>query len=70
MNAKQIIERFGGIDEVARITGRTKVSVYRWSHPKEKGGCAGFIPRAAALRLLAAAPEKGVQITGADFMEV
>lgn len=66
--AKAIIEKAGGVETVAVITGRHISRVYRWMYPKERGGTGGSIPHAEALKLIAHAKAEGLSLTAADFL--
>jgi hypothetical protein len=68
--AKSVIEKFGGPAAVAAITGRHVTRVYRWMRAREDGGTGGLIPNKEALKLLAAAPDKGVDLTPADLFDM
>lgn len=59
--AKTIIEICGGVDAVAKLTGRDKSRVHRWAYPKEKGGSNGLIPSEVAVDLLAKAEHLGLK---------
>lgn len=65
--AKGIIEKFGGPEKVAAVTGKHVSRVYRWMYPKVRGGSDGFIPQAVAATLLAHAEAEGIDLTPADF---
>lgn len=65
--ARSIIEKCGGAQEVARITGRDVSRVYRWTYPRERGGSGGIIPHGEATKLLAWARETGASLSAADF---
>ena len=59
--AKTVIELCGGIDAVAKLTGRDKSRVHRWGYPKEKGGSNGLIPSDVANDLLRNAAHLGLK---------
>lgn len=65
--AKTVIEKFGGPAAVALITGRHVTRIYRWMRPRSEGGTDGLIPNKEALKLLAAAREKGIDLSPADL---
>lgn len=67
--AKSIIGKFGGPDPVARITGKHISRVYRWMHPKERGGTGGVIPQADAQKLLAHARSEGIDLDPREFFQ-
>ena len=65
--AEIVIEKCGGHKEVARITGRSLATVYKWTYPPERSGTGGEVPLGAAKSLLAAARRGEVDISPADF---
>lgn len=65
--AKHIIEKCGGVAEVAKIVGQSESWVHRWTYDKERGGTGGTIPRRAQEKLLEAAQSGLVDVTPADF---
>lgn len=67
--AKTIIAKCGGVDAVAKVTGRDVSRVYRWMYPRERGGSEGVIPHAEARKLLDHAAREGIQLSPADFFE-
>jgi hypothetical protein len=66
--AKSIIERCGGPEVVAARTNRDPSRVYRWMHPKDKGGTGGTIPFQLVPTLIAVAAERGIALTADDFL--
>jgi hypothetical protein len=66
--AKSIIEQCGGPEVVASRTNRDPSRVYRWMHPKDKGGTGGTIPFKLVPTLIAAAAERGIVLTADDFL--
>lgn len=65
--AKSVIAKLGGVEAVCGITGKHVSRVYRWMHPKEKGGTGGFIPRNEAPKLLEYAKANRIKISADDF---
>jgi len=65
--AYNLIEKLGGVGEVARIAGVDISRVYRWTYSKERGGTDGEIPRKHWQSLISAASIKGVELTAEDF---
>lgn len=61
--AETVVHAFGGFNEVAKIVGTRRHTVYRWLWPKEKGGTAGRVPQRYFHRLLAKAEMLGLQLT-------
>lgn len=68
--AKSVIAKMGGADVVASITGKHVSRVYRWMHPKIRGGTGGFVPHEDAVKLLTAAPLRGVSLAPNDFFDL
>lgn len=60
--AERIIEKFGGVSELARLSGWSANSIYKWTYPKSKGGTGGLIPtdKQADVYRLSLAHSKGV----------
>ncbi len=52
-----------GLTRVARIVGRTRAAVQRWTYPRESGGTGGGIPRRHYHALMAAAEAEGRALT-------
>lgn len=67
--ASRIIQKFGGAPVVAGIVATDRTAVYKWTYPKERGGCDGLIPSRYHSLLLHAAREKGIELTPSDFFE-
>lgn len=65
--ASHVIQKCGGLDAVAAITGRHKSNVARWTYGKERGGTGGLIPSDAQLTLLRGARERGIDLRPEDF---
>lgn len=65
--AKSVIQKAGGVDAVAKITGRHVSRIYRWMQPKEHGGTGGFVPQPEAMKILQHAKDKGLDLSAADF---
>jgi hypothetical protein len=71
--ANSIIEKLGGLSAVAKAAGVTVHTVMRWRMPRgpedkrNLGGTGGTVPHWHVPKLLAAAKERGVPLTLADF---
>jgi hypothetical protein len=65
--AKTVIDKCGGPQKVAEVTGRDVSRVYRWMYPRDRGGTGGIIPHDEATTLLAWAPTASVPLSPADF---
>lgn len=66
-SASTVIEKCGGHAAVAEILGINLSSVYRFTYPRERGGTGGLIPTRYQRTLLAAARERGLDLTPEDF---
>lgn len=67
--ADNIIEKCGGVAQVARICGCSENWVYRWKLPESKGGTGGRIPGPMQAKLIAATLAGQVRLKLADFQE-
>jgi hypothetical protein len=65
--ARSIIARLGGVDAVARVTGRDRTRVFRWMYSEAKGGTGGRIPMQQIPKLLKFAARRGKRLQHADF---
>jgi len=65
--AHTIIERLGGLDNVAKASRASKSRVCRWRLPKIKGGTGGLIPQQRQERILDWAHKRGIDLAPADF---
>ena len=65
--ARSIIERLGGVDVVAGITGKHRTRVFRWMYPPDRGGTGGMIPLREIPKLLKFATSTGKRLRHADF---
>ncbi|GAA2817016.1 hypothetical protein GCM10010836_05340 [Aminobacter aminovorans] len=65
--AKSIVDRLGGPNAVSAIVGVHRTRVYGWMRSREDGGTGGVIPLKHAHALLAAAADKGIPLTAAEF---
>lgn len=65
--ATSIIKKFEGLKAVAEITGISRHSVMFWRYPRDRRGTGGLIPSRHAVKLLAAAKERGIDLSPADF---
>lgn len=68
--AAEIIERLGGLTNLARATGVTPTSVQRWRMAVEKGGTGGFIPRKHHEPIIRFAAERGYTLPVHAFVDV
>ncbi|MCO5152546.1 MULTISPECIES: GIY-YIG nuclease family protein [unclassified Shinella] len=65
--AASLIVKFGSVKELAEAAGTTIHAVGRWRREKGKGGTGGTIPHWHVEPILAAANERGLELTAADF---
>lgn len=65
--AHHVIEKCGGFDAVARMTGRSTVRVRRWCYPRDRGGTGGLIPADMQPVLMRRARAAGIDLGPADF---
>jgi hypothetical protein len=68
--AKSIIDKCGGADVVARVSGADRSRVYRWTYPVERGGTGGVIPTRRARKLLAWATANSIKLSPSEFLAV
>mgnify|MGYP001558858584 CR=1 FL=1 len=67
--ADRVIDLLGGPIATAKASGRSLMSVYRWTWPRKRGGTGGHVPAEAAQALLRYAKEKNLPLVAADFFE-
>lgn len=65
--AQRIIDKCGGYRAVAEMLGVRLPAVYRWVHPRERGGAGGLVPARYQNRLFSAARAAGIPLEPADF---
>lgn len=65
--AGHVIAKCGGVAAVAKLTGRSPVSIHKWRYEKARGGTGGLVPSEPAARLMAAARRGEVDLTPSDF---
>jgi hypothetical protein len=65
--ARSVIDRLGGVDVVARVTGKDRSRVYRWMYPMDRGGTGGLIPQRVIPGLLKYAEKNHIRLKAADF---
>lgn len=68
--AKSIIERLGGVDVVAGVTGKHRTRVFRWMYSTERGGTGGLVPQREHAKLLEYATHKKIALSPVDFVQV
>ncbi len=61
-DAKNIIEKFGGIKALAEAIGKDPATIYRWTYSKEKGGTGGIVPSSAAHLIRQAANRQNISL--------
>lgn len=65
--AEQVIEKCGGVQNVAEWLGLDLSTVYRFTYPRERGGTGGVIPANHQAPLLQKARDNGVDLRPDDF---
>lgn len=65
--ARSVIEKCGGLDAVAFVTGRSVSSVRKWTVSRDKRGTGGLIPSDCQVLLLRAEADNRWGLTPADF---
>jgi hypothetical protein len=68
--AQTIIDKFGGVPALAKATGFSLNSVYKWTYPKEKGGTGGLIPASKLPEVYMAAQRLGIELSAAEVAGV
>lgn len=63
------ITRICGVEHLAKWAGVSETSVYRWDHPKEKGGSGGVIPSTHHQAILDGARAAEIALSPSDFFE-
>lgn len=66
--AKSIVDKLGGPNAVAKIANVHRTRVSNWTRAKGAGGTGGTIPFKHVPSLLAAAKEKGIDLSADDFL--
>lgn len=67
--AENVISKCGGHRVVAEMLGIHLSRVYRFTHPKERGGTGGIIPSRHQSTLLTEARRRGIDLSPSDFFE-
>jgi hypothetical protein len=65
--ASRVIARFGGAYPLARLLGKSPVTIYRWTQPRKAGGTGGFVPASAIEAVFVAAARAKVRFTREDW---
>lgn len=68
--AINLIEKLGGVSAVATTTKVHVSRVYRWTYGKERGGTGGEIPKKHWPALIAAARQRGIELSHEDFFQI
>ena len=58
-----LIDKFGGIKQLAKALNKNSATIYRWNQPKAKGGLAGIAPSTATTLINKAATELGIDLS-------
>lgn len=67
--ADKIIDKCGGVANVAALAGCTENWVYRWRMSKEDGGTGGRVPHKAQVALIEAARAGKCDVEPSDFFD-
>lgn len=65
--ARRIIEKMGGVKDLAKKLGVDSTTVYRWTYPPERKGTHGHIPHEYHAHIRQLATQMGVKLTPADW---
>lgn len=66
--AQTIIRSLGGPNAVAKIAGVHRTRVSNWMRGKDVGGTGGMVPFKHVPAIIAAAKDKGVELSADDFL--
>jgi hypothetical protein len=66
--ARTIILSLGGPNAVAKIAGVHRTRVSNWMRAKEAGGTGGMVPFKHVPAMIAAAKDKGIELSADDFL--
>lgn len=67
--AEHVITKCGGARVVAEMLGIHVTRVYRFTHPKSRGGSGGLIPSKHQNRLIEEARKRNLDLVPSDFFE-
>jgi len=67
--AKTVIDKIGGVETAAHITGKHISRIYRWMYSSSRGGTGGVVPHSDAVKLLAHARENNIPLSANDFIQ-
>lgn len=65
--AKSVIEKVGGVEVAAKVTGKHISRIYRWMYPAARGGTGGVVPHSDAMKLLDHARSNSIELSPDDF---
>lgn len=65
--AGRVIKKFGNARRLADLMGCDPSRIYRWMHPRDKGGTGGLIPSSAMGEVLACARLAGIILSPAEL---
>jgi len=68
--ARTVLEKIGGVDVAAKVTGKHVSRIYRWTYSREKGGTGGVVPHEDATKLLEHARANQIDLKAEDFFVV
>jgi hypothetical protein len=67
--AKSVIDKIGGVETAAAVTGKHISRIYRWMYSTARGGTGGFVPHADAVKLLDHAKQNDLPLAAEDFIQ-
>jgi hypothetical protein len=67
--AKTVIDKIGGVEKAAEVTGKHISRIYRWMYSTVRGGTGGFVPHGDAVKLLEYAKGNELPLTAEDFIQ-
>jgi hypothetical protein len=65
--AGRVIKKFGNARRLAVLMGCDPSRIYRWMHPRDKGGTGGLIPSSAMEEVLKCARLSGIILSPAEL---
>jgi hypothetical protein len=67
--AKSVIDKIGGVEKAAAVTGKHISRIYRWMYSTTRGGTGGFVPHTDAVKLLDHAKKHDLPLAAEDFIQ-
>lgn len=66
--ARRIVDLLGGPNAVANIVGVHRTRVSNWTRAKDAGGTGGMVPFKHVPAMIAAAKDRGIELSADDFL--